>query len=1133
MDKTLHFRRLLILVISVLCSITAFSQSISIECVDMPMDKVISVLEEQSNYSFVYQKNELRNIPSVTYTVRDGNIENVVDAICRQVGLSYEIVQQTIVLKKAEQKPAVNIKVSGRITAEEDGLPIPYASVIIDGTKTGVEATEDGRYTVSNVPENGRLKIQALGYETLLVDVRSKGIIDVVLKRSTVLLEETIVVAYGTAKKGSITGSAAVVDNNKLSKRVVANVTKSIEGNVAGVQMTSGSGQPGEGSSIIIRGYGSINASKSPLIVLDGIPYDGALAGINPNDIESITVLKDASSGALYGARGANGVLLITTKKGKAGKVKIQYTGTVGLTSNALPYYDRTSQKDFVQLTYESLRNDFFLTGSYSWEQSMDLARKELSGTFGGEIYNPFKNYTWETIIGDDGYVRSDAVSAWDEDWLEDGIVNNSALRQEHVVTISGGSENIRAMLSLGYLDEEGYVSTTGFERYSGRANIDANPTKWLAMGLNMSFSKATYEGLMNSGNSYGNQFYYAQLAGPIYPVYEKDEKGNTIYDEFGNKVYDYGDTRTCWPGWSLVGLLYDDSHTQENVNTSVRTYLTLGTDDDKAGFLKGLKFTVNFGADNRDIHETNYNNMYNGSYAASNGRLQKYAKRTQSFTINQLLTYNRTFGDHSVDFVAGHEYYQYQYKYLYGTKTNLVDGILELRPATSNIDNDSYSNRYTIESYLSRLNYSYKDKYYISASVRRDGSSRFHKDYRWGNFWSVGGNWRVTQEKFMKNVNWINNLNVKASYGVQGNDDLDTYYAWQSFYNLNYSNDGMTGAMVSSLENTNISWEKNSNFNVGIEAKMFNSRLDLNVEWYSRKTTDMLLNYPMALSTGFSGYDANTGSLINKGIEFSVSGVLLDKKNILWRATVIGTSIKNKILELTTESPSYQSGQHRYEEGRPIYTFYMPRFAGVNPETGAEQWYAYESMDENGNAVGEYITEDYSKATASRYYLGSRIPKFNGSFGMDFELFKNIDINILTTFSLGGKVYDSVYKELVYPSQYARAISSDVLDRWQKPGDITDEPRMSITSASANISDRFLINASYFTIKNITIGYTLPHRISNKIGASKVRIYASLDNLKTFSHLNGMNPQYNIGGSTTYIYAPSRTSLIGLNLEF
>ena len=1133
MDKTLHFRRLLILVISVLCSITAFSQSISIECVDMPMDKVISVLEEQSNYSFVYQKNELRNIPSVTYTVRDGNIENVVDAICRQVGLSYEIVQQTIVLKKAEQKPAVNIKVSGRITAEEDGLPIPYASVIIDGTKTGVEATEDGRYTVSNVPENGRLKIQALGYETLLVDVRSKGIIDVVLKRSTVLLEETIVVAYGTAKKGSITGSAAVVDNNKLSKRVVANVTKSIEGNVAGVQMTSGSGQPGEGSSIIIRGYGSINASKSPLIVLDGIPYDGALAGINPNDIESITVLKDASSGALYGARGANGVLLITTKKGKAGKVKIQYTGTVGLTSNALPYYDRTSQKDFVQLTYESLRNDFFLTGSYSWEQSMDLARKELSGTFGGEIYNPFKNYTWETIIGDDGYVRSDAVSAWDEDWLEDGIVNNSALRQEHVVTISGGSENIRAMLSLGYLDEEGYVSTTGFERYSGRANIDANPTKWLAMGLNMSFYKATYEGLMNSGNSYGNQFYYAQLAGPIYPVYEKDEKGNTIYDEFGNKVYDYGDTRTCWPGWSLVGLLYDDSHTQENVNTSVRTYLTLGTDDDKAGFLKGLKFTVNFGADNRDIHETNYNNMYNGSYAASNGRLQKYAKRTQSFTINQLLTYNRTFGDHSVDFVAGHEYYQYQYKYLYGTKTNLVDGILELRPATSNIDNDSYSNRYTIESYLSRLNYSYKDKYYISVSARRDGSSRFHKDYRWGNFWSVGGNWRVTQEKFMKNVSWINNLNVKASYGVQGNDDLDTYYAWQSFYNLNYSNDGMTGAMVSSLENTNISWEKNSNFNVGIEAKMFNSRLDLNVEWYSRKTTDMLLNYPMALSTGFSGYDANTGSLINKGIEFSVSGVLLDKKNILWRATVIGTSIKNKILELTTESPSYQSGQHRYEEGRPIYTFYMPRFAGVNPETGAEQWYAYESMDENGNAVGEYITEDYSKATASRYYLGSRIPKFNGSFGMDFELFKNIDINILTTFSLGGKVYDSVYKELVYPSQYARAISSDVLDRWQKPGDITDEPRMSITSASANISDRFLINASYFTIKNITIGYTLPQRISKKIGASKVRIYASLDNLKTFSHLNGMNPQYNIGGSTTYIYAPSRTSLIGLNLEF
>ena len=495
--------------------------------------------------------------------------------------------------------------------------------------------------------------------------------------------------------------------------------------------------------------------------------------------------MKDASSGALYGARGANGVLLITTKKGKAGKVNIQYTGTVGLSSNALPYYDRTSQRDFIELTYESLRNDNFLTGNYTWEESMALAKQDLSATLGGEIYNPFKNYTWETLIGDDGKVRPDAVSAWNEDWLEDGIVNKSALRHEHVVTISGGSENIRAMMSLGYLDEEGYVSTTGFQRFSGRANVDANPTKWLAMGLNASFSKATYEGLMNSGNSYGNQFYYAQLAGPIYPVYQKDEQGNTVYDEFGKKEYDYGDTRPCWPGWSLVGLLYDDSHTQENVNSSVRTYLTLGSDKDEAGALKGLKFTVNFGADNHDIHETNFNNMYNGSYAASSGRLQKYAKRTTSFTLNQLLTYNRTFGDHTVDFVLGHEYYQYQYKYLYGTKTNLVDGILELRPATSNIDNDSYSNNYRIESYLSRLNYNYKDKYYFSASIRRDGSSRFNKAYRWGNFWSVGGNWRVTQENFMKNVKWINNLNIKASYGVQGNVEILLFFGGKQDFDI------------------------------------------------------------------------------------------------------------------------------------------------------------------------------------------------------------------------------------------------------------------------------------------------------------------------------------------------------------
>lgn len=1137
MKQTKQITFLLLVGTLFLIPFSGYSQKINVNYQTTSIIQVLSDLEKQSHYSFVYQKQVLNDAPLITCSMSNATLTQILDKICSDAGLSYEFFKETIVLSKGKNPNNTDLdepsKITGVVTALDDGTPVPFANVFIKGTPIGTTAGENGAFVIENVPDNAVLTISSIGYLTQNVTIGSRKVINVQMKSDQEFLEETIIVAYGSAKKGSITGSAAVVDKAQLEKRVLTNVGKSIEGQVAGVMTTSGSGQPGEGSSIVVRGYGSINASKTPLYVVDGIPFDGGLNSINPSDIESITVLKDASSGALYGARGANGVILITTKKGKVGAVNITYNGTVGWSNPSLNSYDRVSQKDYVQLTYESLRNTFYFSNNYSWAEAEAMARANLSNTLGGEIYNPFKNYTWDTIIGSDGYVQDDAVSSWNEDWLEDGIINHNALRQEHVVTVTGGTDRFRALLSLGYLNEDGYTYETGFKRYSARVNLDTDINSWFSAGLNISIANSVFTGLMNSGNSYGNQFYYAQLAGPIYPIYEKDESGNSVIDELGEKIYDYGDTRPCWPGTSMVGLLFDDDHSQENMNESVRTYIRIGSDSDDAGFLKGLKLTVNFGGDNRDAYETLFNNMYNGNYVASNGRIYKYSKRTTSYTFNQLLTYNREFNNHTIDILAGHEYYNYDYHYIAATKTNLVDGIVELRPATSNIDADSYSNEYNIESYLTRLNYNYDGKYYISASLRRDGSSRFYKDNRWGNFWSVGANWRVTNENFMSQVPWVDNLNIKASYGLQGNDDLSTYYAWQSFYGLSWANEGATGALISSLENKDVTWEKSANFNVGFDAKLFKGKLSLSGEWYNRKTTDMLLNYPMALSTGFSGYDANAGSMVNKGIEFSVTGVLMDRKNVFWKASVLGTSINNKILKLTTESPSFVSGQHIYEEGRPMYTFYMTRFAGVNPETGAEQYYAYESLDENGNAVGEYVTEDYSVANACRYYLGSRMPKISGSIGTDLVLFNCVDLSILTTYSLGGSVYDVIYKELVYPTQYARAISSDVLDRWQNPGDITDEPRMRISTASSSVSDRFLIDASYFTIKNITIGYTLPSKISKIAGISKIRIYASLDNLKTFNHLNGMDPQYSLGGTTTYAYAPNKTTIIGLNLNF
>lgn len=1095
--------------------------------------KVLSDLEQRTDYTFVYQKQELSDIAPLSLSMDNASLEQVMDELCSVTGLTYRMVGKTIVLRKVGMngQSADEVTVSG-IVQDRSGEPIPFASVVIKGTMRGISSDEDGAFRLEGVPSTAVLVFSSIGFNAAEVSVNGRTRIDAMLSPTAESLDETIVVAYGTAKKGSLTGSAAVVQSEDLEKRITSNITKALDGQVPGVMTTSGTGQPGEGASIIVRGYGSINASKTPLYVVDGIPFDGGLSSINPSDIESMTVLKDASSGALYGARGANGVVLITTKKGSDDKVSISYSGNFGWVNPAIRYYDRVGQADFVQLTFESLRTNFYDSGSYTYEEASRLARETLAGTLGGEIYNPFKNYTWETIIGSDGFVQKDAVSAWNEDWLEDGVVRHNAFRQEHVVSVSGGNKKIQAFMSLGYTDENGYIVQTGFQRYSGRAKIDAKPNDFIAAGLNISLADTEHKGVRPTGDDTGNPIIYAQQIGPIYPVYEKDLSGKDVLDENGNRIIDYGDTRPWDPGSSVIGRLYDDSTDYSYINAGIRTYLTLGSDTDRAGVLKGLKFTVNFGGDNRDLQQSAYNNMYHGGYASANGRLRRYATRTTSYTLNELLTYNRTFGSHSLDLLAGHEFYRYRYFYLYGVRTNLVDGIFELRPATANIDNDSYSQDYAIESWLSRLNYNFDEKYYLSASLRRDGSSRFNKHHRWGNFWSVGANWRLSKEPWMENVSWINNLSLKASYGVQGNDDLDTYYAWQSFYNLNYPNDGKTGAIVSTLENTDITWEKNANFNAGLDASLFNNRLNVGLEWYSRLTTDMLLNYPMALSTGFSGYDANVGSMINRGLEWSLSGVPVDTGNFFWRILFTGSTISNKILSLTTESPSFTSGQQIYEVGRPIYTFYMVHHAGVNPENGNELFWTYDSIDENGRYVNERTTEDYTEATAHKYYVGCRIPKFTGSFGMDFEFLKGFDFSFLTTFSVGGKIYDSIYNALLH-GNYARAMSPELLKRWQQPGDITDVPKMDIAGTAAHTSDRSLVNASYFSIKSISLGYTLPARIAKQIGANKFRVYASLDNYFLFSHLNGTNPQYNFSGTTTQAIAPQKTMAVGLNINF
>ncbi|KAI4362216.1 MULTISPECIES: SusC/RagA family TonB-linked outer membrane protein [Parabacteroides] len=1027
---------------------------------------------------------------------------------------------------------AQTTKVTGTVISADDNEPIIGASIVVKGTMVGTVTDFDGAFSL-DVPSSAKtLVVSYVGMKTQEIEVKSN--LRILMQTDNQSLDEVVVVAYGTAKKESFTGSAEIIKNEKIEKRTVANVSKALDGLVAGVQTTSGSGQPGSGSSVVIRGFGSIKASQNPLYVVDGIPYDGNINAINPNDIESMTVLKDASAGALYGSRGANGVVMITTKKGKDGALLVNLKANWGIASRAIPRYETMDERGYLETIFQSYKNDQIASNGLSPEAAsvaaltaMGSGAKAIFGT--NQMYNPFNFPIAELIDPVTGKVRSDATLRYHEDWMDEATANNP-LRQEYVLNMSGSQNKTKYMFSLGYLNEDGLLKTTNFQRYTGRINVDTEYKNWLTAGLSTNFAHTKSNTSQTSTSASSNIFYSAQLMAPIFPVHQLDENGQIMYGADGAPMFDYGSTRPAGANanFNSIATLFDDKYGTNDDNVSGRTYISLG--DLKDGPLQGLKLTANFGFDYVNRNNFTYYNPYFGNAASVKGMLAKSNYRYFSYTFNQLLTYDRKFNDkHHIDFLAGHEYYDYEVSSLSATKSGFpFGGIYELAGATTITDASSLKDSYTIESYLFRANYDYMDKYYLSASFRTDGSSRFNKDYRWGKFWSVGANWRMNNEAFLSDVDWLNNLSVKASYGVQGNDNVGTLYAWQSFYDLGWPNASMSGALVSSLENTNLKWEQNGNLNVGVEAKVFD-RFSASIEWYNRKTTDMLLDYPMASSLGFDSYLKNIGSMRNTGWDITLNGRLVNTNDFTWDLTLMGSTIKNKVLHLA-DKPEIISGNYIIKEGETINSFYTAKSAGVDPATGSQLYWVWDT-DENGNPGEPYISSNINKATASKQIMGSRIPNLYGSFTNDFK-YKGFDLSIMCTYSIGGKVLDSVYNTFMYGNYVGQAKHKNLERAWKQPGDITDVPKIEIGKAYP-ITDADLINASYLAIKNITLGYSLPTRLTKGMFMKEIRFTATADNLVLFSHLKGMDPQYNFSGGTTFVYTPSRTISFGVDVKF
>lgn len=1003
-----------------------------------------------------------------------------------------------------------------------DNNPIIGATIMVKGTQTGTVTGVDGEFTIK-ASLGDTLMVSHLEMKPMQVAVGSSTSLSIVMESDTRTIDDVIVIAYGTSKKSSFTGSAATLSSDKIAARPVTDISKSLDGQVAGVLSTSGSGQPGEGASIVVRGFGSINASNNPLLVVDGMPYDGELNSINANDIESISVLKDASAGALYGARGANGVIMIQTRnKGRNEKATVTASVKTSIISRAIPAYDTVTAKEYMELMYRGCYNDLVYTEGLlpgvAVAGTSDRIASEILGSNGQ--YNPYNRPIAE-LYDANGRIVSGTALRYNESWMDE-ITKSTPIRQEYQASIAGSTESADYLASLSYMDEQGLLKTTDFSRYTGRINLNLRPAKWAETGFNINYSHTATDFLGADESTSSNVWRSAQLIAPIYPVYEKDADGNTVRDDKGNAVFDYGAFRPAGAqnNKNCVATLYDDNYYNYSDNVSAKTFLALKWSN--------FKLTTNLGLDNSNTNESTMYNRLNGD-AAGMGRLTKEYARTFSYTWNQLLTYNIELGQHSVDALVGHEFYSYRLNYQNGERTgfpfNEFDDLVQGSTITQAY---TASENYAIDSYLSRLNYNYADRYYLSASLRMDASSRFHKSNRWGTFWSLGANWRMSEEKFLKDVNWIDNMSLKLSYGVQGNDNVGSYYAWQSLYSLQYSNANHSGAIISSLENSDVTWESNGNLNVGLSFRVFD-RFFGEVEFYNRKTTDMLLNYPKAPSLGIDGYYANVGSMVNRGVEFNLGVELIRSKELKWNLTLMGATLRNRILELTGDDSSIVSGYFINTVGQPINSFYMARSAGVDPITGTQLYYAYKKDANNQMIAGsEYITDDATVAANSKYILGSRIPSLYGSINTSLN-WKNFDLSILTTYSIGGKIFDSVYQAMMEPSFVGQTYHRNALRSWTEVGQITDVPKIT-TNATTTANDRYMIDASYFALKNITLGYNLTPHI--KHGVQNLRIYLSVDSPVVWTHLKGMNPQSSFSGTTGYTYTPTRSFTFGIDIK-
>lgn len=895
---------------------------------------------------------------------------------------------------------------------------------------------------------------------------------------------------------------------------------------MAGVQISQSSGQPGASANIYVRGIGSISASQTALIVVDGVPYEGSLNQIAPSDIESMTVLKDAAANSLYGARGANGVVLITTKRGQSGKVKVVFENRTGVNMRGVPSYDvLDSPQEYYELFWESMRNNAVSTGM-SFLAAGRYASDNLVSTLGG--YNNYNVADNALIDPVSGRLNPNAQLMYHDDWLDEAF--RPAMRQENVISLSGGTEKTSYYASVGYLYDNSYTVNSDMNRINARVKIDQEVNSWFKAGFNIAYSNVKTNSPNVGGSNYSSIFFFGQQIAPIYPVYMYDQNGNRVLDDKGNARYDYGTEMGKRP----VGANAHPIDQQENNIYKGTVDVVNAKGYAEFSFLEDFKLTVNASIDNFNTRTVSFQTPIGGDALNVNGRGTTEMRRYYVLNANQLLNWSHTYGQvHNFEVLLGHETKNDRSESLWAQKENfLVPDNPELDNAAKLSDASSSAAEYSLEGYFGQLKYNYDEKYYFSASYRRDGSSRFHPDNRWGSFWSVGGSWRINKEHFMSDVNWINDLKIKASFGTQGNDNIGNNQPYKDQYQV-VSNDGSIGINYIFRGNKDISWEKSNNFNAGAEFKFWN-KLSGNIEYFRKTTWDLLYFKPLPPSQGVpSGIYENTMRMRNEGIELELSYDVFDTNNFKWNIALNATHYKNKLLELPADRPQdgWAVGNYYRKIGKPLYNYYSYKFAGVDPETGDAQYWADE-LDENNNVIGQKKVNKTSLAT--RYELDkSPIPDLYGGFSTNFE-WMGFDLSASFAYQIGGWVYDDLYSGFMSAGSAGTNWHKDILNRWTPENRYTDIPRLLMNDLDqACTADRSLTKASYLSMRNLTFGYSFPKRWISKAKIEKLRLYVVGDNMFLLSKRRGFDPRQSITGDTGYNYSAMRTISFGINLEF